>query len=107
MMRSSRGVLPLVAFVSASTPSSASSASSSSVKSATCRLRLHAREIGNAFRHALFPRIRRRDRRQAPALLLEPQCPLRKLARLFGGEIDAPGRDRRLDLLETFLAHGL
>src|SRR5262245_54706097 len=106
MTRSSWAVRPVSFFASTSTPSSSRMASSSSVNPlATGSLRLHACKEGHTLGHALFPRIGRSDRGQAPAILFELQSPLRKLAGFLDREGDALRRNRCRHLFQAVLAH--
>src|SRR3990167_11066966 len=105
--RASRGVRELFDLDSGDAPSAAGSSSSLSSSVTILILFPEALQRRDAFRHALFPGILRRQRRRPPALLLELKSPYGKLTRLFVCKLHTPCGDPLRNRAQALLVHGL
>src|SRR4051812_13107282 len=105
IIRSSRAERP--PFFSGWANSASSSRKSSRSRSLIAPLILKPDECRCAFGHPLFPSIRRANRRQPSALLLEFDSPNCQFLRLLRRQAGALGGNRCLHLLQALLAHGL
>src|ERR1035437_8904762 len=104
-MRSSRGERPPFSFGSAK--SSSSERSSSRSMSLITTLILVADKGGSALGHPPFPGILRCKRGEPSPFFLEPEGTHSKLLRFLRCQARSLGSDRRRDLFQAVLAHGL
>src|SRR5690606_23960391 len=105
MMRSSRGLRP--PFLSCGAKSASSAASSSRSRSLIAPLFLESHEGGRAFSHAPLPCVLLGDSWKPATFLLEPGRANGQFARLVWRQAGAFGGNRRGDLFQAVLAHGL